>query len=102
MDSCNFCKKKINKSVDTNDSYISYVHKDRPYGGYSKYEYPRYLCSKECLDNYEKTCRCNLCHIVIYKDALVIEGNDNYLYCDDIDNCNIGNDTCYNQKFNKS
>ncbi len=90
METCNNCKKNITDSVY---KYICYVHKDRPYGGYSKNEYPRYLCSQKCLDKYEKTSRCNLCHIIIYEDSLVIQGNDEYLYCDDIN-------TCYNQKFN--
>ena len=92
MDSCCICKNKLDKDTE----YICYVHKDRPYGGYSKNTYPRVMCSRECLHKYEKTRRCNLCHIVIYDWALIKKGDDDYLYCDDKEECNMGDDTCYN------
>ncbi len=96
-DECCLCNYKLNKE----SYYVSEVHKDRPYGGYSKYSYPRYLCSKKCLNEFEKYNRCNLCHIIIYDDSLIKEGNDGFLYCNDKDTCNIGNNTCYKFKFNK-
>ncbi len=97
-DECCLCNYKLNKE----SYYVSYVHKDRPYGGYSKYSYPRHLCSQECLNEFEKNSRCNLCHIIIYDDALIKEGYDDYLYCNDKDICNLGNNTCYNLKFKKT
>ncbi len=95
MSNCHECKNKVNNDTE----YICYVHKDRQYGGYSKNEYPRLFCSNKCLNKYEKTGKCNLCNIIIYDWSLIKKGDDDYLYCDDNDQCNIGNDTCYNLKF---
>ena len=96
MDICNLCKNKI-----TENDIISWVHKIRPYGGYSKYLYPRYFCSKNCLDYYNKNHKCNLCGVVEYDYRNYSIGNDGYTYCDDIDEMTIGDDTCYNQYKNK-
>lgn len=53
--------------IKNDDECISYVHKSRQYGGYSKYEYPRNFCSKECVAIFEKDFRCNNCHIISYE-----------------------------------
>ncbi len=97
MDCCFMCKNKI-INIDT---FVSYVHKDRPYGGYSKNSYPRYMCSQTCLDKYNKNNRCNLCHVVIYDWSLIKQHTDDFLYCDDEDQCNVGTDTCYNIVLNQ-
>ncbi len=81
--------------------YKVFVHKWREYGGYSNLEYPRYLCSKKCVNNYEKNNRCNFCHIVKYEYRYYKKGNDGFTYCNDLDEITVGNTTCYNQVFNK-
>jgi hypothetical protein len=97
MENCVLCKNKLNQDI----LFVSYVRKDRAYEGYTRYnEYERFLCSQSCLETYEKTCKCNFCNIVIYNDALIKEGEDGYVYCNDKTWCNIGNETCYNQRNN--
>jgi hypothetical protein len=93
---CCICNNNFNKEI----VYISKVHKYKPYHGYTSWSYSKYLCSSECLENYEKTYRCNLCHIIIYENALIKKGYDGFVYCNDIYECTIGNTTCYNIKFN--
>jgi hypothetical protein len=85
----------------SNENYISYVRKWREYTGYSKYEYPRYLCSYECLNNYEKNNKCNYCNIVLYEGVEYIKGNDGFSYCNDYYYITIGDKTCYNYYLNK-
>jgi hypothetical protein len=94
MNICNICKKN-----NKNENYISWVHKWRPYGGYSKYEYPRYFCSTDCLENFERNFRCNHCHIVTYDWNNYKKGPDGMTYCDDELEITIGDTPCYNIKF---
>jgi hypothetical protein len=79
--------------------FVSLVHKWRPYGGYSKYEYPRYFCSTECLEIYERDFRCNHCHIVTYEWREYKKGQDGLLYCNDEHEITIGDTPCYNVCF---
>jgi hypothetical protein len=92
----NICKNNnICKNTDQNEKYVSYVHKWRPYGGYSKESYPRYFCSQECLDVFEKESRCNHCHIIVYNGVEYKKGDDGYMYCYDEFELTVGNRPCY-------
>jgi hypothetical protein len=87
----------IDCTNNSNQNIISYIHKWREYGGYSQNEYPRFFCSQECLNFYEKNYKCNYCHIVLYDWRNNIKATNEYTYCDDEDELTIGNTTCYNQ-----
>ena len=78
-----------------NTNYTIYVHKWREYGGYSKYEYPRYICSKECLTEFENNYKCNFCSMVCYDWRNYKKGDDGFTYCND-DETTIDNTKCYN------
>jgi hypothetical protein len=80
--------------------FVSLVHKWREYGGYSKYEYPRYFCSPECLENFERDFRCNHCHIVKYEWREYKKGPDGLLYCNDEHEITISDIPCYYIKYN--
>ena len=87
---CNMCK--INNKKD---EFVSMVHKWREYGGYSKFEYPRYFCSPECLEIYERDFRCNHCHITSYEGNEYKKGPDGLMYCNDEYEITIGDKPCY-------
>ena len=95
---CNIC----DNDYKTNTEFISMVHKYQQYGGYSKYEYPRYFCSKECLDIYEKDFRCNHCHITSYDWLEFKKGKDGFSYCNDENEKTIGDKPCYQILFTKA
>jgi hypothetical protein len=78
--------------------YISYVHKDTERHGYSDDVYPRYCCSQKCLDDYNKNCRCNMCHVALGYDTYR-QADDGFHYCDEII---IGNNSCYNKTHNNA
>lgn len=94
MNICNICKKN-----NKNENYISWVHKWREYGGYSKFSYPRFFCSTDCLENFERNFRCNHCHIVNYEWKEYKEGPDGFTYCYDENELTVGDKPCYNIKF---
>ena len=83
------------KMCDNNYSldYVSYVHKDTERHGYSDDVYPRYCCSLKCLDDYNKNCRCNMCHVALGYDTYR-QADDGFHYCDEI---MVGNNSCYNK-----
>ncbi len=87
---CNMCKENKN-----DEQYVSYVHKWHLYNGYTKGVYPRYFCSKVCLDFFEKNFRCNHCHIVAYEGVEYKEGDDGFIYCYDEIDITIGPRPCY-------
>ncbi len=87
---CNMCK---NNQID--EKYVSMVHKWREYHGYSQLLYPRYFCSKECLEFFEKEFRCNHCHIVVYDGVDYKTGKDGMTYCYDEVQITIGDRPCY-------
>ena len=87
---CNMCK--INNKKD---EFVSMVHKWREYGGYSKFEYPRYFCSPECVENFERDFRCNHCHITSYEWNEYKKGPDGLTYCNDEREITIGDIPCY-------
>jgi hypothetical protein len=91
---CTLCNKLCNNISDPN--YTVYVHKWRDYGGYSQTQYPKYLCSQECLDYYKKNYKCNHCHIIVYDWRNYQVGPDDYIYCND-EEVTLDDDTCYNQ-----
>ena len=74
---------------------VSMVHKWREYGGYSSLEYPRYFCSPECLETFERDFRCNHCHIISYEWNEYKKGPDGLLYCNDEREITIGDKPCY-------
>lgn len=82
------------KMCDNNYSldYVSYVHKDTERYGYSEEVYPRYCCSMKCLDDYNKNCRCNMCHVAL-GNYNFIQAEDGFHYCDEI---MVGDNSCYN------
>ena len=84
---------------NSNQNIISYVHKWQEYGGYSQYEYPRFFCSHECLNDYEKNHKCNYCGIVCYDWREYKKGIDGFTYCDSINDISVGSDTCYNHVY---
>ncbi len=91
---CNNCKKN-----HKNENYVSMVHKWREYGGYSKYSYPRYFCSIDCLEHFEQEFRCNHCHIVRYDWIEHKKGPDGFTYCNDENELTVGDVPCYNIRF---
>lgn len=84
-DKCNMCD---NKYIE---EYVSYIHKNKDRSGYTENIYPRYFCCQNCLDEYNKKYRCNMCHVAIEKYK---EASDGFNYCDEI---MVGNNTCYNK-----
>jgi hypothetical protein len=82
-----------------NEEFVSMVHKWRQYGGYSEYSYPRFFCSKECLDIFEKDFRCNHCHILKYDHVEYKKGDDGMSYCNDESEITINDKPCYQQKY---
>jgi hypothetical protein len=88
---CNINNKK--------DDFFSMVHKWREYGGYSKMLYPRYVCSAECLEIFEREFRCNHCHIITYEGNQYKKGVDGMTYCNDEYEITIGDTPCYNLRF---
>lgn len=88
-----------NKS-ETKEEFYSMCHKWRECGGYSSMTYPRYTCSKKCLDIYEKNERCNHCHIVKYDWNQYIKGSDGFTYCNNKYELTVGDKPCYYIKFN--
>jgi hypothetical protein len=93
MNLCCMCRINNEKK-----EFVSMVHKWREYGGYSKYEYPRYFCSTDCLEIYERDYRCNHCHIVSYEWYEHKKGPDGFTYC--YDEITIGDKPCYYIKYN--
>ncbi len=94
-DKCNICNKN-----NKNEQFVSMVHKWREYGGYSQNLYPRYFCSNECLEIFERDFRCNYCHIVTYDWNNYQKGPDGFTYCDNEMEITIGDKPCYYQRFN--
>jgi hypothetical protein len=88
------------KMCDNNYSldYVSYVHKYTERHGYSDDVYPRYCCSQKCLDDYNKNCRCNMCHVALGYDTYR-QADNGFHYCDEI---MIGNNSCYNKMHNNA
>ncbi len=84
-------------NLTSDTEFISYIHKWKEYGGYSKREYPRFFCSKECLTEFEKNYKCNFCGMICYEWRNYKKGQDGFTYCDNINDISIGNTTCYNQ-----
>jgi hypothetical protein len=88
---CNINNKK--------EEFVSMVHKWREYGGYSKMIYPRYFCSTNCLEIFERDFRCNHCHIISYEGDQCKKGPDGMTYCNDECEITIGDTPCYNLCF---
>ena len=82
-------------STHSNTEFVSMVHKWREYGGYSKYKYPRYVCSQKCLEKFEKEFRCNCCHMVTYDWIETAEDDNGFTYCNDEYYKTIHDKTCY-------
>jgi hypothetical protein len=90
------CMCRINNKKE---EFVLMVHKWREYDGYSKYLYPRYFCSAECLEIFKRDFKCNHCHIVTYEWNEYKKGPDSLLYCNDEREITIGDTSCYNLCF---
>jgi hypothetical protein len=91
---CGVCKES-----NTKEEFVSMCHKWREYRGYSSGALPRYTCSKECLDYYEKNYKCNQCKIVTYDWNQYIKASDGFTYCDNEHEITVGDKPCYYIKF---
>ncbi len=90
---CGICNKN-----EVKEEFYLMNHKWREYGGYSQGIYSRHVCSKECLEIYERDYRCNYCHIITYEWNDYKKGPDGFTYCDN-DELTVGDKPCYYLKF---
>lgn len=92
-DTCNTCR--ICQKNNINEQFVSMVHKWREYTGYSKESHPRFFCSSECLETFERDFRCNHCHIIVYECNEYKKGNEGFTYCNSDFNLTIGDVSCF-------